>query len=48
MSRGYSYTTLPNNQVAKSVTEIQQGELLTVHYQDGQVITKVQEIEEGE
>lgn len=48
MGRGYSYTTLPNNQVAKSVTEIQQGELLTVHYQDGQVITKVQEIEEGE
>lgn len=48
MGRGYSYTTLPNNQVAKSVTEIQPGELLTVHYQDGQVITKVQEIEEGE
>ena len=47
MGRGYSYTTL-NDQVVKSVSEIHQGDLLTIHYQDGIVKGQVQEIDKGE
>ena len=47
MGRGYSYTTL-NDQLVKSVSEIHQGDLLTIHYQDGIVKGQVQEIDKGE
>lgn len=43
MGRGYSYTTL-HDQVAKSVDEIQVGDELVIHYADGQVKGKVEQI----
>ncbi|HJG22878.1 MAG TPA: exodeoxyribonuclease VII large subunit [Enterococcus durans] len=44
MGRGYTYTTI-NEQVVKSVTEVQPDDSLVIHYQDGQVIGKVQKVE---
>ncbi|MBF8807671.1 MAG: exodeoxyribonuclease VII large subunit [Enterococcus lacertideformus] len=47
MGRGYNYTTI-EGYVVKSVTEIKTEDTIKIHYQDGQVIATVQEVEEGE
>lgn len=47
MGRGYSYTT-KQEKVIKSVQELSQNDTLQVHYQDGQVQTKVTEVKEDE
>ncbi|MFN6858769.1 exodeoxyribonuclease VII large subunit [Enterococcus hirae] len=47
MGRGYNYTTI-EGRVVKSVTEMKPEDTITIHYQDGQVIATVQEVEEGE
>ncbi|MDN6640208.1 MAG: exodeoxyribonuclease VII large subunit [Tetragenococcus sp.] len=47
MARGYSYTT-KEEKVVKSVHELSENDTLKVHYKDGQVETKVVEIEEDE
>ena len=44
MGRGYTYTTI-KERVVKSVTEVQPDDSLVIHYQDGQVIGKVQKVE---
>ncbi len=43
MGRGYTYTTI-KERVVKSVTEVQPDDSLVIHYQDGQVIGKVQKV----
>lgn len=47
MGRGYSYTT-KQEKVVKSVQELAENDTLQVHYQDGQVQTKVMQIKEDE
>ncbi|EPH99230.1 exodeoxyribonuclease VII, large subunit [Enterococcus faecalis 13-SD-W-01] len=44
MSRGYSYTTV-ENQVIKSIKEVALEDEVTIHYQDGQVKARINEIQ---
>lgn len=46
MVRGYSYTTI-GDQLIKSVTELKLEDIVTIHYQDGQVTGTVHKIEKG-
>lgn len=46
MQRGYSYTTV-DKQVVKSVKQLAVNQTLTIHYADGKVLSKVEEIQEG-
>ena len=47
MGRGYNYTTL-EGQVVKSIAELKPNDAIKIHYQDGHVMAKVQEVKEGE
>lgn len=44
MSRGYSYTTV-EKQVIKSIKEVALEDEVTIHYQDGQVKARINEIQ---
>ncbi|MFV0559660.1 MAG: exodeoxyribonuclease VII large subunit [Enterococcus sp.] len=47
MGRGYTYTTR-EERVIKTVTEVQLDEKIKIHYADGTVVAKVEEINKGE
>ena len=48
LSQGYAYVQDEEGRALKSIDQVQEGEMLSVHVTDGTILTKIEKIEEGQ
>lgn len=48
LSQGYAYVQDEEGRALKSIEQVQEGEMLSVHVTDGTILTKIEKIEEGQ